>query len=105
MATESTPKGKLSLPSIDLIKNAWAKVEPHIGFGYAVILLVGIMCVIYLVGQTLQSVSPGVSSSNESPYSTKFDDATVGKVRALNSDLSPSTTVVLPDGRINPFAE
>lgn len=105
MANEAELKGKLTLPSIDLLKGVWAKIEPHIGFGYAVVLLVGIMCVIYLVGQTLQSDSPGLSSSSESPYSTKFDDTTVGKVRALNSDLSTSTTVVLPGGRINPFAE
>ena len=90
------------------LKSVGRKIEPHLGFAYAIALLAAIGICILFVGQTLRSTTTSTpTSSIDNDFLMKFDDATIEKVRALNSNSSNSQYVppTIPEGRINPFAE
>lgn len=113
MAAKSEEKVKKSASeslkeSLDALKAFGRKAEPRIGFVYIILLLSAIGLSIFLVGQTLRDTSSGVApQTTDDDFLIKFDDATIEKVRILNSTTngSSNTAPELPDGRINPFAE
>lgn len=108
MAKESQknqPANAIDLRAIvSSLKDVWSKIEPHVGFGYAVILLSVIICSVFLVGQTLRSESTSNAPATDAQYSTKFDTTTIEKVNQLDSTTN-SHSVSIPGGHINPFAE
>lgn len=87
------------------LKATWHKIEPHVGFLYTVILLLGITYAVYTVSQTLQTknLSEGAPSGT-GDFSTRFDETTIQKIRSLSENDTPSD-IQLPSGRINPFSE
>ncbi len=108
MAKESQknkPSNSIDMRAItSSLKDLWSKIEYHVGFGYAVILLSGVICAVYLVGQTLRSDSASTDSATDPKYSTKFDTATIDKVNQLDGTTN-SNNVNIPGGHINPFTE
>lgn len=109
---EDTEK-KPALTIQDLQKSlldSWKKLEPKLSFVYAVILLLGLTFVVYLVSQTLNGNSSTSTVQNSSEvqiddYSVSFDQPTISKIQELDDNSSSNTSITLPAGRINPFAE
>jgi len=104
------PKQSLSDSFKDIslqVKAFWQRVQPHLGFMYATVLLLGITYVVYIVTQSLNSnIAPSAATPHATnDFSIRFDDATINKVRALSGNGSANTNVTLPEGRINPFSE
>lgn len=112
MADSSEKKKGLSSLStkelLDSLRASVKKIEPHLGFIYTVILLLGVTLTVYLVSQSLQTPATTLSSdatADTNSFSIRFDDTTVKKIQALNDYENQSFDVSIPDGRINPFAE
>lgn len=105
--TPKEPRGNSIAALKTQAAQVWQKVQPHLGFAYGIFLLSCLIFVVYMVNQSLYGPSekPAAPPATN-PYSSRFDDATIEKVRSLNQRSSDqSFRVVLPDGRISPFAE
>lgn len=103
--TKKSPQSNTEL--VDSLRKVVRKIEPHLGFVYTVILLVGITLTVYLVTQSLRITTPSTvtTTTNENSFSISFDDATIKKIQTLNDYENQSFDVSIPDGRVNPFAE
>ncbi len=89
------------------LRVVFAKVSPRLGFIYFSILLAGITGVVFITTQTMQSTDIGQgteATQKMNEYLIPFDQSTVAKLKALNSEGS-SLKVTVPTGRINPFSE
>jgi hypothetical protein len=111
LKTTDTKSKKSALTVQDVqqsLKSAWRKIEPHIGFFYAVFLLLGLTFTVFIVSQTLNSAPTNLQSNSDAEiddYSLVFDQSTITKVQELDDNASSNASVSLPAGRINPFAE
>jgi hypothetical protein len=71
---------------------------------FIVILTSGLVTAVLFLNGIIQQ-SSDTSNYKASTNLTTFDQTTINRVQQLHSSGSPSATVTLPAGRINPFAE
>ncbi len=71
---------------------------------FIVVLTTGLAVAVLLLNATLQQ-STDTTGYTSSISSTKFDQATIDRIKQLHTSSDTAAPVTLPTTRINPFAE
>lgn len=93
LKTTDTKSKKSALTVQDVqqsLKSAWRKIEPHIGFFYAVFLLLGLTFTVFIVSQTLNSAPTNLQSNSDA----EIDDYSSFSINLQLLKFKSSTTTL-----------